>query len=484
MSRRRWLLADQLGPHFLDDPGQPVLLVEARAFFRARPMHRQKAHLILSALRHRAAELGERALLLRTETFREALTQLGGEVEVSHPSSRSALRFARSVPEVTVLPPRGFVTDFADFTAWADRTRRGPLRVADFHRHAKQRHGILTGPVADRPARRTGRRGGARPPVAPVPPIVEDEIDAQVRRDLDRWAAEGIRFVGRDAPRRYPATHAEASTRLTYFLTHRLGAYGRQPALRDDDPFLGHSLLSSSFNLGLLDPEPAIRRAEQEYRAGRASRTAVEAFLRQLLGWREFLWQLYWYLDPAYRGENWLAATEPLPGWFRELDADAVQARCLAGALADVRDRAWTHQTRRLLVLGNYALQRGWRPTELVDWFRDCFVDGTDWVMNATVVGMSQYADLARVDTRAYAVDGVELAGMGAPCGGCRYRPQEALGEQACPYTGGFEAFLHRHRARLAGDPRLAAELARRVDSPERRDALVVQEEKRDGTPP
>ncbi|MET7964735.1 cryptochrome/photolyase family protein [Micromonospora zamorensis] len=486
MYRRRWLLADQLGPHFLDDPDQPVLLVEIRDLFRRRPMHRQKAHLILSALRHRAAELGDRALLLRTDTFREALAQVAEPVEVCHPHSRAALRFVRSVPELTMLPPRGFITSRADFAGWADRPRRGPLRVTDFYRYAKRRHDILTAPAAaagpGRRPRAEGRDASAVSP--PPPPIVEDDIDAEVRRDLDRWAADGVRFVGRDGPRRHPATHAEAQARLTHFLTHRLPGYGRYAdVMSGDDPVFAHSVLSSSFNLGLLHPEPAVRAAEQAWRDGTAPRTAVEPFVRGLLGWREFLWQLYWYFEPQFRGANWLAATEPLPEWFAELDADAVEARCLADVLGGVRDRAWTHHTPRLLVLGNYALQRGWRPTELADWFQRCFVDGTDWVMNATVIGMSQYADLARLDTRPYAVDGTDIDEISDYCAGCRYAPERALGELACPYTGGFESFLHRNRGRLVGDPRLAAELARR-DEPEHREAVLAQEEKRGSAPP
>lgn len=475
----RWLLADQVGPHFLDDDTQPVLLVEARSLFADRPMHRQKAHLILSALRHRAAGLGDRARLVRAGTFREALTGLGEPVELVHPASRAALAFARTVDGLTVLPPRGFVTDRTDFAAWADR-RRGRLRMDDFYRYARERHGVLR----DLPA--PARRPRARPPVdvPPPPPVVEDDIDAQVRRDLDRWADEGIRFTGRDGPRRHPATHAEAQDRLTHFLTHRLPAYAdTHDLLRDGDGLLAYSALSSSFNLGLLDPEPAIRAAERAGRDGTAPPAAVHRFVRGLFGWREFLWQLYWYFGPRFRGAGWLAAAQPLPEWFDRLDADAVEARCLADVLAGVRDTGWAHHTARLTVLANYGLQRGWRPAELADWFRRSFVDGADWVMNATVIGMSQYADLARIDTRPWAFDGTHLNRIGAPCAGCRYEPDVALGDTACPYTGGFEAFWHRNRERLAADPRLAGTLAGR-DDPQRRDAVLAQEDKRGSEAP
>jgi deoxyribodipyrimidine photolyase-related protein len=481
MSSRRWLLADQLGPHFLDDPAQPVLLVEAKELFRRRRVHRQKAHLILSALRHRAAELGERALLVRARTFREALARVGEPLEVCHPSSRAGLALARSVPGLTVLPPRGFLTSRASFAAWADAQRPGPLRLTDFYQWARREHRVLDGPPGRVPRRPVATAGAVAPP---PPPIVEDAIDAEVRAELDRWEREGVRFVGRDGPRRYPATHAEADARLRHFVTHRLPDFGRyQEVMSAGDPLLAHSVLSSSFNLGLLDPAAAIRAAEAAWRAGQASLSAVEAFVRGLLGWREFLWQLYWYLEPRLPGASGPAGNEPLPEWFAELDADAVEARCLSTVLAGVRDRAWAHHAQRLLVLGNYALQRGWRPAELADWFRRCFVDGTEWVMNPAVIGLSQHADLGRVDTRAYAVDGRYIDELSDYCAGCRYQPETALGDLACPYTGGFDAFLHRNRHRLAGDPRLAAELAER-DDPQLREAVLAQEDKRGSSPP
>ncbi|GAA2711474.1 cryptochrome/photolyase family protein [Micromonospora olivasterospora] len=478
---RRWLLADQLGPHFLDDPAQPVLLVEAKELFRQRPMHRQKAHLILSALRHRAAELGDRATLVRAGTFREALARVKEPLQVCHPPSRAALAFARSVPGLTILPPRGFLTNREDFTAWADAQRRGPLRVADFYHWARREHRVLEGPPGRVPRRSRAFAGTVAP--AP-PPVVEDAIDADVRAELDRWEREGVRFVGRDGPRRYPATYAEADARLRHFVRHRLPDFGRyQEVMSVGDPLLAHSVLSSSFNLGLLDPAEAVRAAETAWRAGAASLSAVEPFVRGLLGWREFLWQLYWYVEPRLPGATRLAAAEPLPEWFAELDADAVEARCLADVLAGVRDRAWAHHAQRLLVLGNYALQRGWRPAELADWFQRSFVDGADWVMNATVIGMSQYADLGRVDSRPYAVDGRYVDELSDYCAGCRYQPETALGDLACPYTGGFDAFLHRNRERLTGDPRLAAELAER-DDPHLREAVLTQEDKRGSSPP
>ncbi|MEV0733330.1 cryptochrome/photolyase family protein [Polymorphospora sp. NPDC050346] len=488
---RRWIFADQLGPHFLDDPEQPVLLVESRAVFRRRAFHRQKAHLVLSALRHRAAELGDRAVHLRTETYRDALRQVDEPLEVCQPTSRRAREFVRGLDRVTMLPPRGFVTAPADFVAWADE-RRGALRLEDFYRHARRLHDVLMDgevPVSgrwnlDADNRQPPPKGATRIDVPAPPEIVEDDIDAGVREDLDRWAADGIEFVGRDGPRRFPATRAEALARLRHFVDHRLTLFGPyEDAMLSTDPAMAHSMLSAAFNLGLLDPMEAVRRAERAHRADGVPLSSVEGFVRQLIGWRDFVWHLYWYFDAGYRASNRLAANRSIPAWFADLDADAVRARCLSDVLAGVRDRGWVHHIPRLMVLGNYGLQRGWRPGELVDWFHRSFVDGYEWVMTANVVGMSQYADLGRMSTKPYAAGGSYVNRMSDYCGGCRYDPRHRLGADACPFTAGYWAFLDRSRDRLGGNVRMTRSL-RQLEQVDDLPAVLAQERDRGSRAP
>jgi deoxyribodipyrimidine photolyase-related protein len=203
----------------------------------------------------------------------------------------------------------------------------------------------------------------------------------------------------------------------------------------------------------------AVRRAERAYRAGQVPPTSAEGFVRQLIGWRDYIWHLYWYFEPGYGRSDALDARRSLPQWFATLDADAVDARCLSDVLSGVRDRGWVHHIPRLMVLGNYALQRGWRPAELVDWFHRCFVDGFEWVMTANVVGMSQYADLGRMTTKPYAAGGAYINRMSDYCRGCRYDPRSRLGRNACPYTAGYWAFLDRSRDRLRGNARMSQAL-------------------------
>jgi deoxyribodipyrimidine photolyase-related protein len=195
------------------------------------------------------------------------------------------------------------------------------------------------------------------------------------------------------------------------------------------------------------------------------------------------VWHLYWHLGEGYRHSNELRATSAVPQWFWELDADTVQARCLSEVLRGVRERGWVHHIPRLMVLGNYALQRGWDPAEMTEWFHRSFVDGYDWVMVPNVVGMSQHADGGVMATKPYAAGGAYINRMSDFCKPCPYDPRVRAGERACPYTAGYWAFLHRNRERLSGNARMGQPL-RGLDRLSDREALVEQEASRGSDPP
>lgn len=501
MSAPHWILGDQLGPHFVrPGPGGPgrearLVMIEARSVFRRRRLHRAKAHLVLSAMRHRAAELGDRVTYVRADTYREGLRKAVGaaQVTVHHPTSHAALALVASMDGVTVLPARGFLVPHDAFRAWAGGRSGARLRQEDFYRWVRRDHDLLMDGDAPAGGRWNHDRDNREPPprgvsVLGVPPPYrprEDAIDAEVRRDLDRWERTGqVRFVGRDGPRRLPATRREALAALSRFITHRLTGFGPyEDAMLAADPVLSHSLLSSSLNLGLLDPAECVRRAEAAWRDGSAPLNSVEGFVRQVAGWREYMWQLYWHHGDGYRHRNALGHRAPLPGWFLELDADAVGARCLSTVLAQVRDTGWTHHIPRLMVLGSHALQRGWDPAALTDWFHRCFVDGYDWVMLPNVIGMSQYADGGLITTKPYTSGGAYVDRMSDLCGGCAYRPTLRVGERACPFTAGYWAFLHRHRSRLERNPRMARAV-RGLDRLGDLSELLRQEEARGDGPP
>ncbi|MGI9126026.1 MAG: cryptochrome/photolyase family protein, partial [Mycobacterium sp.] len=218
---------------------------------------------------------------------------------------------------------------------------------------------------------------------------------------------------------------------------------------------------------------------ETAYRQGRAPLAAVEGFIRQILGWREYMWQLYWHFGPDYFDANHLDATVELPDWWADLDAEAVEAECLRQSLGGVRDRGWAHHIQRLMVLGNHALQRGYSPRALTDWFATAFVDGFAWVMPTNVIGMSQHADGGKVATKPYTSGGAYISRMSDHCKNCRFDPKKRLGPDACPFTAGYWAFVNRHQDMLAANMRTA----RAVSSMRRLadlDAVVDQERRRE----
>ena len=465
-----------------------MMIVEARSVFGRRPMHRAKAHLLLSAMRHRVAELGDRVEYHRVERYDEAVD--GREdLEVIDPTSWAARRFVRR-RGIAVLPSRGFVTSEQDFRDWADARAGKRLLMEDFYRSVRERTGLLMRgdqPEGGRwnydhdnrnPPPKNASRLGLPDPWWPE----EDAIDDEVRADLDQWQADGlVRLVGEDGPRRFAVTAAEAEESLKDFVESRLGDFGPfEDAMLSGDWTMAHSLLSAPMNLGLIDPLHVVETVVAAHASGEAPLRSVEGFVRQIIGWRDYVWHLYWYLGEGYRtGNNALGATTPLPEAFLNLDVDAIEANCLHETIDGMRRHGWAHHIQRLMVLGNWAVQHGYDPVALNDWFIDMFVDGTPWVMPANVIGMSQHADGGIVATKPYVSGGAYISRMSDFCGGCRFDPKVRLGENACPFTAGYWAFLDRVEPRIRHNQRMAQPLAglRRLAD---RDEVVDQERRRD----
>ena len=461
-------------------------MVEAVGVLGQRTYHRAKAHLILSALRHRARELGDRVEYLHAEHYRDVLA--GRDLEVVDPTSWGSRALVRELG-ARVLPSRGFVTSEADFALWAADRPPSRLIMDQFYRQVRTETGLLMrGPDPeggkfnfDHDNRQPPPKGavnlGLPDPFCPV----EDDIDAQVRIDLDRWQAEGrVHLIGEDGPRRFAATRAEALAALADFVETRLSDFGPfEDASLLGDESMAHSRLSVPLNLGLLHPREVIDAVVAAYETGGAPLQSVEAVVRQIMGWRDWVWHLYWHLGEDYvRRSNHLEAQVPLPREFWELDGSAVRAKCLSHVLGEVRRTGYAHHIQRLMVLGNWALQRGYQPAELTEWFTNSFVDGTPWVMPANVVGMSQHADGGIVATKPYASGGAYISKMSDFCGACTFNPKKRLGEDACPFTAGYWAFLDRVEPRIRGNHRMAQPLAglrRLVD----REAVVDQERAR-----
>jgi deoxyribodipyrimidine photolyase-related protein len=472
-STPRLLFADQLGPHF--DDGGPIVMAEVLGPLKRRRYHRQKAHLILSALRHRAAELGDRVDYRKGGTYREVLG--GHNLQAINPTSYGLRRLLDELSrgaKLDVLPSRGFVSSEEDFRAFAQRSSGGRLLMDNFYRGQREALGILmaedsNGKWVPEGGRFNFDHDNRQPPpkgqdtlgvMEPWYPS-EDQIDHEVREYLDALEASGeVSFIGSDGPRLFPATRSEALEAMHHFMEHRLDSFGpSEDAAMSGDWAMSHSLLSPAMNLGLLDPSEVIEAAEAKYHEGVAALASVEGFIRQIMGWRDWVWHLYWHAGEDLVERNYFSHSAPLPDFFAELDSQAISSRCVSQVLSEVNARGWSHHINRLMVLGSWALQRGIDPKALNDWFVDAFVDGTPWVMPANVIGMSQYADGGMVATKPYTSGGSYLSKMTNYCQGCPFSPALRLGEKACPMTAGYWAFLARNEGLLASNHRMAKTL-------------------------
>lgn len=492
MSRpTRFLFADQLGPHF--DDGAPIMLVEAKAVFRRRTYHRQKAHLIVSALRHRAAEDPTRIHLRRAESYREALADMDtAAMEAIAATSRPARRLIKDLEFGAVLPERGWFTSPGEFADWVQRRGSKRLLMEDWYRSVRRRHGVLMDD--DEPAdgrwnfdsdnRLPPPRGETHLPLPEPWQPTEDDIDQQVRADLDAWEAEGIQFLGNDGPRRFAVTRAEAVQAMEDFLANRLTLFGPyEDAVLWRDPFMAHSLLSVPLNLGLLHPGEVVQRAVDEWSADRATLASVEGLVRQIIGWREYVWHLYWHLGEDYENANALDANTTPPDWFLQARWDELNAECLKRSLQYVDELGYSHHIVRLMVLSNWATQRGYQPQVMNDWFRRAFVDGYPWVMTANVIGMGLYADGGVMATKPYISGGAYLKKMTDFCQDCTYDPKVRVGDSACPFTAGYWAFLDKHRDAFARNHRMGTAL-RTMDKLADLEDLVEQENRRGSLAP
>jgi deoxyribodipyrimidine photolyase-related protein len=223
-------------------------------------------------------------------------------------------------------------------------------------------------------------------------------------------------------------------------------------------PWLYHSQLSAALNLKLLDPREVVAAAEQAWRAGRVPLASAEGFIRQILGWREYVRGVYWTQMPGYLERNALAADADLPGWYWTGETDFA---CLRDTLRQTLRHGYAHHIQRLMVTGLFALLLGVRPREVHAWYLAVYVDAVEWVELPNTLGMSQFADGGLMGSKPYIATGRYIERMGGPCAGCRYDPGRFEGGTACPFTTLYWDFLLRHASLLARQPRLAAQLRR-----------------------
>ncbi len=458
----------------LDPARDVVLMAEVRAECTYVKHHKQKIALVLSAMRHFAQALrAEGITVAYSELDDAANTQsLAGEVAriakqagatrivVTQPGEWRVLEDMRGWEALTGLPvemreDRRFLCTLDRFRAWAGDRKQ--LRMEFFYREMRRATGLLM----EGPDEPTGgawnfdaeNRKPLDPGIRPPRPrrFAPDETTRAVMALVEREFPDHFGTLGAFA---WPVTPDQARQALDDFIAHRLARFGDfQDAMAEGEPTLFHALVAAAMNCGLLDPMEACRAAEAAYRQGRAPLNAVEGFIRQILGWREYVRGIYWLRMPAYRDINALGATRKLP-WFYW--SGETRMACLRAAITQTRDLAYAHHIQRLMVTGNFALLAGIDPAEVNDWYMVVYADAYEWVELPNTHGMALHADGGVMASKPYAASGAYINRMSDHCRGCAYDVKKATGKGACPFNFLYWDFVSRHAERFGRNPRMA----------------------------
>ncbi len=436
-----------------DPATDAVVLVESRRMIEGRPWHPERLFFLLSSARHFAAELADKGFTTRylqvsttIDGLKLAQAEFGNLPIVAAEASSHRQLSALSDFGVQWVSNDFFLTNRELFAGWASEQKT--FVMENFYRFQRKRLDILMQngkPVSDRWNFDADNRLPP-PQQRDWPHALEhprDEIDQQVANQL-----------GYAPTSTWATTRAGALAQLDYFVENNLEHFGPyEDAVTDQSWFLHHSLLSPYLNNGLLTPNEVITKVLEKFYAGLAPIESVEAFVRQVIGWREYINGMYWYLGEDYREQNALNAKRDLPPLFT--DSSKTKMNCVSTVVRQVETRAWTHHIPRLMILSNLALITGTNPQQFLDWMRENFVDASEWVMVPNVIGMATYADGGKLMTKPYAGGGSYLSRMTNLCKGCAYDPKARTGENACPFTTLYWDFLDRHRHEFLDNHRM-----------------------------
>lgn len=467
------VLGDQLTPEVAalraaNKVRDVVVMAEVMGEGASVPHHPQKIALILAAMRNFAAALRsdgwtvayarlddpDNTQTISGELLRRASEHGAREVLATKPGEWRVLRDLEALPlPVRILPDDRFLCSEAEFAAWA--AGRKQLRMEWFYRDMRRKTGLLM--EGDKPAggqwnfdhdnRKPAKADLLRPrPRDFVPdPLVEEVLDL---------VEERFAHFGRLRPFRWATDRPGALLALGDFVAHRLPRFGEeQDAMLEGEAFLSHALISPYLNLGLLGPIEVCRAVEDAWKAGDVPLAAAEGFVRQIIGWREYVRGLWGLEGPEYLARNDLGHDRPLPAvyWGGE-----TRMACMKAAVGQTRDLAYAHHIQRLMVTGNFALLAGIDPNALHHWYLSVYADAYEWVELPNTIGMSQFADGGLLASKPYAASGAYINRMSNYCRSCRYEVKQRTGPQACPFNALYWDFIARNRAGIGSNPRMA----------------------------
>ncbi|GIW76324.1 MAG: cryptochrome/photolyase family protein [Phycisphaerae bacterium] len=469
-----WLFEDQLS---LDleplnrSKDAAVLLIESDRNMRRLPYHRKRLVFLVSAMRHFVQELQSSGrevahYPLQKTGYRDSLSALRhyvrktgcNEFWIIEPSEYHTRKWLESLTDqlgikITYFPNTLFLTDRHEFRQWVQGIK-SPV-MEHFYRKMRVKHDVLMDgdkPVGgkwnlDHENRKPIRGQVDIPRRMTFPP---DGITQQVIQEIDRRFSD---HYGTTDGFDLPVTRSDARIFFDDFLDHRLAGFGDyEDAMLTDEPVLFHSMISPLINVGLLDPLECVRAAEDRWRQNKAPLNAVEGFVRQILGWREYVYGIYWSFMPEYRDRNSRGSERKLPDFFWNADTDL---NCLKQCLRQVVKHAYTHHIQRLMVLCNFATLTGISPQAVNDWFLTMYVDSHDWVVTPNVIGMGMNADGGTMATKPYVSSAAYINRMSDYCQKCRYDPKSRTGKNACPFNYLYWTFLRHFRESLGKNMRM-----------------------------
>jgi len=478
LSILRLILADQLSESLASltnvDKEQDVIFfceVMTEATYVAH--HPKKIAFLFAAMRHFAETLKKQGFNVRytrlndpanTGSFNGEITRATNELNpqkiiLTHPGEWRVLEMMAQWEDrlgipVDILEDHRFLCNHETFRAWAAGKKQ--LRMEFFYREMRKKHQLLMDPDGNPEGGQWNYDKENRKPLKPNRTIPKRLTHKKSKITKDVLNLVEIQFAdhfGSPTPFHYAVTRSQALVELEHFIDNVLPFFGDyQDAMMLGEPYLFHSLLSSYLNAGLLLPLEVCQKAEQAYRANKAPLNAVEGFIRQILGWREYVRGIYWHHMPKYAALNYFNATLPLPAFYWGEETKMV---CIREAVRQTKDQAYAHHIQRLMITGNFALLAGLDVRQVQEWYLAVYSDAYEWVEMPNTLGMALFGDGGIMASKPYAASGKYIHRMSNYCETCQYNPNEMTGDTACPFNALYWDFLARHESKLRGNQRM-----------------------------
>jgi deoxyribodipyrimidine photolyase-related protein len=451
------------------DPKTDVIaMVESARMTTGRAWHPMRLFFLISSARHFAEYLRSEGFTVHYEkapTTIDGLTKIqrllpGAEIVCAEPSSFKQYAALKEFG-VSFVANDFFLTSRADFALWASGQKS--FLMENFYRAQRVRLNVLV--ESGKPT------GGAWnfDKENRLPPPKNYEWPAYLEHSRDAIDEEVAKELNYSPGKTWATTREGALAQLENFIKNHFANFGPyEDAMANDNWAVHHSLLSPYLNNGLLHPQEVVDAAVKAFNGGSIPIASCEGFVRQIIGWREYVNGMYWFLGEEYEKNNKLEATRDLLPTLR--DPAKTSMNCVKSIVTDINERAWVHHIPRLMVLSNLALITGTNPQQFLDWMREVFIDATQWVMVPNVIGMGLHADGGAMMTKPYAAGGAYISRMSTYCKGCKYDPKLRVGETACPFTTLYWDFLDRHKESFSKNHRMSQQvfgLNRLKDLPE-----------------